>query len=183
MDDEEYVAYVRSKMWEKSHAYIVEERKRREESRKSKRRREEDSQKFEKGVEEALRRGEERRRKGKWKACWEGYEKAWERKEFETGKGIRERMVWPVESRKWEDVGKEEVERFYRNAPQPTATGQQADLGAVLKVERVKWHPDKIQQRFGSSGIDETTMKTVTAVFQVIDRMWSMARGEGILPV
>ena len=177
MEDEEYVAYVRSKMWEKSHAYILEERQRREESRKSKRRRVEEGRNFEKGVEEALRRGEERRRKTKWRACWEGYGKEWERQEFETDKGLRERMLWPVESRKWEDVGKEEIERFYRNAPQPTVVGQQADLGAVLKVERVKWHPDKIQQRFGSCGIDETTMKTVTAVFQVIDRMWSTTRG------
>lgn len=178
MDDEEYVAYVRSKMWEKSHAYIVEERKRRQESRKNKRKREEEGEIFEKGVEEALRRGEERRRKAKWRACWEEYGKAWERQDFETNEGLRERRFWPVESRKCEDVGKEEVERFYRNAPQPTVIGQEADLGAVLKNERVKWHPDKIQQRFGSRGIDETTMKTVTAVFQVIDRMWSMARGD-----
>lgn len=178
MDDEEYVAYVRSKMWEKSHAYIAEERKRREESRKSKRRREEEGKEFEKGVEEALKRGEERRRKGKWRACWEDYIKAWERQECEPDKSLRERMIWPVESLKWEDVGNDEIERFYRNAPQPTVIGQQVDVGAVLKVERVKWHPDKIQQRFGSRGIDETTMKTVTAVFQVIDRMWSIPRGD-----
>lgn len=178
MDDEEYVAYVRSKMWEKSHTFIVEERKRREESRRSKKRREEEGDMFAKGVEEALRRGDERRRKGRWKACWEDYGKAWESQELETDKGLRERMLWPVESRKWEDVGKEEIERFYRNAPQPTITGKHTDLGAILKLERVKWHPDKIQQRFGSRGIDETTMKTVTAVFQVVDRMWSLTRGD-----
>lgn len=178
MDDEEYVAYVRSKMWEKSHAYIAEERKRREESRKRKRRKEEEGKEFDKGVEEALRRGEERRRKGRWRACWEGYVKAWEKQELETDQGLREKMLWPVESRKWEDVGNEEVERFYRNAPQPTVIGQQADIGAVLKAERVRWHPDKIQQRFGSRGIDAMTMKTVTAVFQVIDKMWSSQRGD-----
>lgn len=183
MDDEEYVAYVRSKMWEKSHAYIVEERKRREENHTKKRKRDEEAEHFEKGVEKALRRAEERRTKDKWRACWEGYRNAWERQELESDKGLRERMVWPVESRKWEHVGREEVERFYRNAPQSTEIGQPADLGAILKVERVKWHPDKIQQRFGSLGIDETTMKTVTAVFQVIDRMWSVARGDGKLRV
>ena len=38
----------------------------------------------------------------------------------------------------------------------------------ALKVERVRWHPDKVQQRFGGT-VDEGTMKVVTGVFQVVD--------------
>ena len=82
-----------------------------------------------------------------------------------------------MESGKWEDVEKEEVERFFRNAPQPKMGELEADLGAVLKVERVRWHPDKVQQKFGSQRIDDETRKMVTAVFQFIDMMWLAARG------
>ena len=38
----------------------------------------------------------------------------------------------------------------------------------ALKAERVRWHPDKVQQRFGG-GVDEGTMRVVTGVFQVVD--------------
>lgn len=176
MDDEEYVAYVRSKMWEKTHEHAVEERKRREESRQKKRKREEEGRKWEKGVEEALKRGEDRRNNWRWKACWDWYIKGWEGGGIEPEKRLREQKIWPVESGSWKDVNKEEIERFFKNAPQPVAVGEEVNLELVLKAERVKWHPDKIQQRFGSQGIDETTMKTVTAVFQVIDWMWSKTR-------
>lgn len=176
MDDEEYVTYVRSKMWEKSHGYAMEERKRREEHRQKKRKKEEDGKTWEAGLEEALKRGEERRRKGRWKTCWERYIKSWEMGNIDLDKSLRKQKIWPVESGSWQDVGKEEIERFFKNSPQPVMVGEEVNLELVLKAERVKWHPDKIQQRFGSQGIDETTMKTVTAVFQVIDRMWSDMR-------
>lgn len=171
------MAHVRAKMWEKSHEFVVEERRRREERRKNKEKKEEEGKAWERGLEEALKRGEDRRRRSRWKQCWEGYLKSWEHLEkyLERGK-IRDRMRWPVESGKCEDVGKEEVENFFKNAPQPIMGELEVNLGAVLKVERVRWHPDKIQQRFGSHGIDNETLRIVTAVFQVIDTMWSAVR-------
>ncbi|KAL9131391.1 MAG: hypothetical protein Q9217_000659 [Psora testacea] len=102
MTDDEYVAYVRAKMWEKSHGYV---------------------------------------------------------------------------SGKREDVTKEEVERFYMHAPQAVWDGE-VDLGNVLKKERVKWHPDKMQQRAGTDRLDEETVKLVTAVFQVVDRLWGEVKGK-----
>lgn len=186
MTDEAYVAYVRRKMWERSHEYIVEERKRQEQQRSRKRKREADEKEWERGVEQALKRGEERRRTGKWKLCWMAYVRGWER--LQEGQAplsekdsiaLRERISWPVESGSWKQVQPEQVERFFKHAPQPT-TSQVVplDLAAILKVERVRWHPDKMQQRFRGQGIelDEKTLKIVTAVFQVIDRMWSEVR-------
>ena len=187
MSDEEYTAYVRAKMWEKSHEHLVEERMRREEERAKRKKREGD---WEREVTEAVRRGEERRRvreKNKamerWRGVWEGYLAGWERGKGVGGdeKGkimreVRELISWPVESGKFKDVGKDEVEMFLRNVPQTEEKGGVVDLPAVLKAERVRWHPDKMQQRFGNLGIDEGTMKAITAVFQVIDRMWSEAR-------
>lgn len=171
------MAHVRSKMWEKSHGYILEERRRKEESMKAKKKKQEEVRIWDEGVEDALRRGEERRRKGKWVACWQGYLKGWEKvAEIRTEKLARDQLVWPVESGRQEDVSYEEVKRFFKNAPLSATTGQPVDLGVVLKAERVKWHPDKVQQRFGSRRVDDNVMKAVTAVFQAIDRMWSETR-------
>lgn len=170
MTDEEYVAHVRAKMWERSHGYVAEERQRRRrqaEEEKNRRKEEEGRQKdWETRVEEALRRREQRK-DGKWKESWEGYVNGW----------LKE-IVWPVESGRREDVRREEVERFFHHAPfWKTRDGPRGeDFGTVLKAERVRWHPDKVQQRFGSQGIDEKTMKTVTAVFQIVDGMWTETR-------
>lgn len=196
MTDEAYVAYVRRKMWERSHEYIVEERKRRDEQRNRKRKRETEEKEWERGVDQALKRGEERRRTGKWKVCWLAYERGWERLQEEqailsekNSTSPRERISWPVESGSWEDVQPAQVERFFKHAPQPTsdAVGDlvPVDLAAVLKAERVRWHPDKMQQRFRGQGVDldEKTMKIVTAVFQVVDRMWTEARPTGAAAV
>ncbi|PYH90802.1 hypothetical protein BO71DRAFT_401948 [Aspergillus ellipticus CBS 707.79] len=49
-------------------------------------------------------------------------------------------------------------------------------LLATLKVERVRWHPDKIQHRYGGLGIEEVVMRSVTEVFQIVDHMWNEER-------
>lgn len=171
------MAYVRAKMWEKSHEFVIEERRRREQQNKRKQKREEEGKAWERDFEEALKRGEDRRRRSKWKQCWEGYLRSWENSQKMLKRGnIRDRMHWPVESGKYEDVGKKEVERFFKNAPQPIRGEPDVNVEAILKVERVRWHPDKVQQRFGRQGVDDETMKKVTATFQIIDGMWSAVR-------
>ena len=174
MTDEEYVSYVRSKMWEKSHAHIVEERERREQERARRKEKEAQGRKFQVEVEDALRRGEERRRKGRWKQAWEAYSKAWEDGSAEKAKG-REKIRWPVESGHWRDVNKDEVEIFFKNGPRAVGDPQ-VSLATILKKERVNWHPDKWQQRTGVAGLDEETVKLVTSVFQVVDRLWSQVK-------
>ena len=232
MTDDEYASYVRARMWEKSHGYIEEERGRREDARRKRREiekaeaemggrqggwgREKGGERgdWDKGVEEALRRGEERRRgraeEKRWRGVWEGYLRGWDGdgvtgierggggRAGKKGKGLRERerIVWPVESGRWEDVRAGEVERFLKGvagvAAAATAAaasggdeggggatggGRGGELGELLKRERVRWHPDKMQQRAGEGGIDAETLKLVTAVFQVVDRMWGEVRG------
>jgi len=193
MSDEEYTAYVRAKMWEKTHEHVMEERARIEEERRARKAAKEQGRKmrvesdgFERAVEESLRRGEERKIKRRWKERWGEYLQNWEdMKASVEGQGrdvtdekkvqLRNKISWPVESGKRKDVSKEEVENFLRNAPVAGTDSERgsAELLILLKMERVRWHPDKMQQRYGSLGIDESTMKAVTAVFQVIDRMWN----------
>ncbi|KAK8214541.1 hypothetical protein HDK77DRAFT_479364 [Phyllosticta capitalensis] len=191
MTDEEYAEYVRTRMWEKTHQHIVEERERRERDRErrkeeERRRREDGSRKeregeeFRRRVEESLRRGEARRAGKKWKAVWDAYLKRWD--ELAASKndgpdnesrGPKDLLPWPVESGKMRHVERDEVERFWLNVPVP-----EGELMDTLKRERVRWHPDKIQQRFGGGAhsVDEPTMKAVTAIFQVLDRLWSEMR-------
>ena len=207
MDDEEYTAYVRAKMWEKSHGYMLEERAKREEARakrkeweaeEGQRRREgrKTNDFWSRGVEDGMRRREQRNGSDQWKGIWEAYLKSWEKlkakveeessrssdatnedaKVERKGRGIRDEIAWPVRSGKFKDVETAAIEEFLRHAPQSVRTAEEVDLPGILKIERVRWHPDKIQQRFGSLGIDERTMKAVTAVFQVIDRTLSQER-------
>lgn len=196
MNEEEYAEHVRSRMWEKSHQYIFEERAKREEERKKRKEQETKDWQTEEQQEEArkerdtfdakiaasLRKGSQRKAQKRWSEAWSNYEAGWERfrevvamKSKEegslVGKASRGVIPWPVESGKWKSAGKEDVEEFFRNAPPA-----RADLTSVLKVERVRWHPDKMQQRFGANKLDDETVRTITAVFQVIDQLWTDGR-------
>lgn len=193
MTDEEYTAYVRARMYEKSHQHIIEERERREQERKRRERSKQETERlererrgFEKEIAESLKRGEERRDRKRWNTRWESYLRAWQRlndsrreeidgssKEQQRKLPIRDRIPWPVESGKISDINKDSVETFFRSAP--------PDLPSALKTERVRWHPDKIQQKLGGSNkgpLDDRTMKAVTAVFQIVDRMWVQERSK-----
>jgi hypothetical protein len=187
MTEEEYAEYVRKKMWEKSHQHIVEEREAREKARKMKKEQrahldenlaheEEERDRIRQQVEESLKRGTERKKAKEAAAAWENYSKKWE--ELKSAQNIAQDaesqvvdlIPWPVASGKAKHVSKEEIERFLRSS-----AAWKADASALLKIERVQWHPDKMQQRFGQH-IDADTMRSVTAVFQVIDRLWTDRR-------
>ncbi|PGH30640.1 hypothetical protein GX50_06592 [[Emmonsia] crescens] len=108
---------------------------------------------------------------------------------------LRNLIFWPVESGKRRDITPEAVEMFIRNAPMPTPTNTPApgsglekrvkpqprasDFLTVLKIERVRWHPDKMQHRYGALGMEEQLVKSATEVFQILDRMWVEERERG----
>ncbi len=208
MSDEEYIAFVRRGMWERSWEGVEAERKRRrKESLKEKRERKDVNRKkmdaggsrgwdigsngFEWEIEESLRRGLERKQDKMWREKWEAYEKAWDdlyllarssdktiNDTEEKPVRLRDEIVWPVESGKREDVNTQEIERFMAKTVGPrTTTGDLTDeesaLASTLKLERVRWHPDKVQQRLGSLNIDDETLRGVTEVFQVMDRLYN----------
>ncbi|KAL2846548.1 hypothetical protein BJX68DRAFT_124418 [Aspergillus pseudodeflectus] len=159
---------------------------------------------FEDAMEGALRRGRERKKmKEVWKGVWREYVESWERVEnavrggkeggesngedrSKGGKWLRELLFWPVQSGRRRDISKENVEEFMRRAPvtawtsdRRTGSSEAApeDLFVTtLKAERVRWHPDKIQHRYGSLGNDETVMRSVTEVFQIVDTLWNEAK-------
>ncbi|KAK4456149.1 hypothetical protein QBC34DRAFT_453893 [Podospora aff. communis PSN243] len=169
MTDEEYAAYVRQKMWEKTHAGLVEERERRKKAREERERREEEAERVRAEVERSLRRGEERRRKRGWKERWEGYRRRWEEWDGQDLEGI----PWPVV---WDERGEmaEEVRSFFVGGLALEEVGEK-EFAARLKGERVRWHPDKMQQRLGGK-VDAEVMKNVTTIFQVVDALWNDTR-------
>lgn len=190
MSEEEYASYVRARMWERTREGMLEEQERlRAERRRAQAREEQRSasgyerRAFERAMEDSLRRGAERKRRKGWEGVWRGYLGRWEeiagvleKKASEStetdgnSKALRNLLFWPVESGQRRDVSPEAVREFMRHAPAP------ADLLSTLKEERVRWHPDKMQHRYGGLGIDEVVMRSVTEVFQIVDRMWNEER-------
>jgi hypothetical protein len=171
MTDEEYAAHVRQKMWEKTHAGLLEERARREEERKRKEKEHRQSRKVQEEMERSLRRGEERRQRKRWEQRWAEYTAGWTRWD-----GTPETLPWPVDGGQRGDVDEKTVRDFFVRGLGLEEIGESSFV-AKLKDERVRWHPDKIQQRLGGR-VDSEIMKDVTAVFQIIDRLWSETRSK-----
>lgn len=193
MSDEEYASYVRARMWERTREGMIEEQERlRAERRKQKaqednwRERERERAAFDRAMDDSLRRGRERVTKRRLQEVWPIYISKWEEVakaaasasasaaqegNHEGAKPVplRNLLHWPVESGKRRDVEPDAVRRFMRDAPSE-------DLMATLKAERVRWHPDKIQHRYSVLGIDDVVMRSVTEVFQIVDRMWNEER-------
>ena len=184
MTEEEYVAYVRTRMWERTREGQLEEqerlraeRMRKKKSEEKSRSAEEERRAFERAMDESLRRGAERKKGKAWGGVWQEYLGRWEsigkigsgEEKESTSKPLRNMIFWPVRSGKRADVEPAAVEEFMRHAPTE-------DLLNTLKTERIRWHPDKIQHRYSALGIDDVVMRSVTEVFQIVDRMWSEER-------
>ena len=121
MTEEEYAAHVRQKMWEKTHAGLLEERARREREKEEERRKQDEGRRIAKEMERSLRKGEERRRKRVWRDRWEEYVKRWERWLSAEGNGG--------------GVGTE------------NQTGASSDLNGTAMVERIPWPWPVIEKR------------------------------------
>ncbi|KAL7268940.1 hypothetical protein RUND412_008411 [Rhizina undulata] len=90
----------------------------------------------------------ERRRQQKERR-WDEYTAAWKNILAPTQPAeLRGRLPvpWPVESGKLADVERVAVEKFFLSAP-VNEVGSGGHLFELLKTERVRWHPDKAQQR------------------------------------
>ncbi|KAK5242307.1 hypothetical protein LTR40_012830, partial [Exophiala xenobiotica] len=147
---------------------------------------------FDTQVEASLRRGERRKDRRRWHALWQDYLRRWDElqataqnrprpEEDREQVFLRNKIAWPVESGKRKDVHRDEIERFVRKGTASLESDENTGdpLVNALKTERVRWHPDKIQQRYGFMEIDESTLKGVTAVFQIFDDIWAEVRKTG----
>lgn len=180
MTDEEYAAHVRQKMWEKTHAGLMEEKARRAKRREERARRDreaeermEEERRIQREVERSLKRGEERRRKREWVERFRDYGTGWE-----SWDGGADKISWPTKSGRRKDVDEEEVRAFFVRGLDLETLGEK-EFAAKLKEQRVRWHPDKVQQKLGGrEKADERVMKDVTVVFQVIDTLYDDIRSK-----
>ena len=136
----------------------------------------------------------------KWENIWDRYLRKWEELRqlsvesasstnpiisssagLRSSKPLGKTIPYPVSTLKREDVSRDAIELFMRNAARSDGdpnVKEDDSLRAVLKTERVRWHPDKIQQWYGHLGLDKGTMRSVTGVFQVLDHMWGDLKGK-----
>ncbi|ERT01502.1 uncharacterized protein SPSK_07479 [Sporothrix schenckii 1099-18] len=205
MNDDEYADYVRRRMWERSDEGRRETREQQKKQQaaaaaaekeriRAKQRAFEQDRRHWDEVERSLRRGEARKKRRLWQDRWQTYTSAWSTWEASPSPGT---IPWPVERDKAPDTdgkGQEEafakeVRAFFTGGPQDGAHYDDDDddddeklaptteksLLARLRDERVRWHPDKMQQRLGGR-VDAMVMRDITAIFQVVDRLWSELR-------
>ena len=185
MTDDEYAAFVREKMWEKTHEGLLAAReaderarlRRKEEAhqqRKEQRRRDREADELRRRMEQSMEQGRVRKQGKEAAAAWDRYLAGWHAirpAELAAHEDIRTLLPWPVVSGNHVDVTRDAIEFFFRNAP----AWKDRRAAALLKAERVRWHPDKVQQRFGARASPES-VKLVTAVFQVVDQLWAEER-------
>lgn len=118
-----------------------------------------------------------------WSNIWNLYSSHWgmlnelaktDRKGEETSQNVslEKKLLWPVESASRADITEENITLFLSRAPQETSSRSYAQWVALLKIERVRWHPDKMQQRYGRLGMDGTILEAVTAVAQIMNKLW-----------
>jgi len=171
---------VRQKMFEKTHAGMLEEKARREERRKQRdqedreRRRTQDKEdrrqrELREEMERSLRRGQERKERKTWTELWDRYTAAWA-----AWDGDPTKVPWPVRDGERKSIDEQNVRAFFLQGLNLRELGEGA-FAAKLRDERVRWHPDKMQQRLGGR-MDSEVMKDVTAIFQIIDRLWGEMR-------
>ncbi|KAK3380093.1 hypothetical protein B0T24DRAFT_614145 [Lasiosphaeria ovina] len=187
MTDDEYAAYVRQKMWEKTHAGAIEERARRARERDAAQLRQEEGRRIQAEIERSLRRGEQRRKRRVWTDRWDGYLARWaafagagggsvgvDVPQASSGAAAAAGIPWPVDRADGAPVDEQSVRVFFVNGLGLDELGEK-ESAARLKDERVRWHPDKMQQRLGGH-VDAATMRDVTAIFQAIDALWNDSR-------
>ena len=185
MSDEEYTAHVRARMWEKTHQHVLEERRlrdeatrRRKEARQRTQQMESEKEAFDRQMEESLRKGARRRKDKELRDAWTEYARTWvDLKASSKGRSGDEevstiRIPWPTRSGKAEDVERDEVETFFRRNPATSDDSGGGGLRSQLKIERVRWHPDRMSNLLKGS-IDTSNLKRVTAVFQIVDAMYN----------
>ena len=149
-------------------------------------------------MDESVARARRRKTMAEWKEIWECYRRAWEdlRKHAESPRGskqdpiLRKRLditeentrctttslPWPVKSGRSRDIGKTAVEEFMRFGPVADHSQEgfkETDLLAVLKIERVRWHPDRVMRLCGCLGLQQEALKKITQIFQIIDSFWA----------
>lgn len=180
VSDKEYAAHVQQKMWAHTHAGALEEKQRRsqmheqrmaeeherERQRTERRQRAAEEERVRREMEEALGRGDARRKTKSYEDSFARYTAAWD-----SWNGEQETIPWPTGSGTRQGVSDRTVRSFFTNGLGASAASH--EFAARLKEQRVRWHPDKMQQKLGGKDkVAKGVMADITMIFQVIDTLY-----------
>ncbi|KAH8589365.1 hypothetical protein B0O99DRAFT_637090 [Bisporella sp. PMI_857] len=108
-----------------------------------------------------------------WAEAWDTYTTKWE--QVETGR-VRisvSTIPWPVWGGSYKDLNATTVGQFFRKAPREKVwrgfNPENEQLRELLKQERARWHPDKINQKYGGQDIDRDVIEAVTEVSKLLN--------------
>ncbi|KAL3483858.1 hypothetical protein BJX62DRAFT_230688 [Aspergillus germanicus] len=152
-----------------------ESRKRQQQEREAKVRSEETAKRQR---EKAAKEAEAQRKSKRWKE----YNRTWEELRnmpavSRASRNPRTAIPWPTDIgsfRSCQDVSPYDVQAFFGYGVSISGRGQ---LLAILKVERSKWHPDKVQHLFGAQ-VDEATMNRVTQISQIVNQLYTQEQAK-----
>lgn len=185
MADDEYVAYVRRKMWETTNKGYLEAQARRrtqfeearaeaeaEEARSAReQRKEKERRRIQAEIDRSLRRAEERKLKKTEETAFADYNTRW--KDWD---GTKDAIPWPTDSGSPKGITEMSVRSFFLRGLGLKAIGTE-EFNAQLKEHRVRWHPDKFEHKMGGrKKVEESVLADVTMIFQVIDTLYNDTR-------
>lgn len=189
--DDERVAYARRMIFESQKAPRVKDEERRRRKREETRHRDEEARTAEKErrqrkervraaeaerrmqeeIERSLRRGEERRKRAEMKSKFDEYTKRWA--EWD---GEQTTIPWPTLTGARNGLTERDIRSFLVRGLELKTVGTKEFL-ARLKEQRVRWHPDKMQQKMGGKDkVNKGVMADITMIFQVIDTLYDDTR-------
>ncbi|PSR94442.1 hypothetical protein BD289DRAFT_363538 [Coniella lustricola] len=184
-DWDDYCAYVQAEMFKRTHAGYIEEQQRRAKTVREaaaqgqermkrdeeEKQREEDNARLKRDIERSLNRAEQRRKARHQLRVFESYVQRWDQWD-----GAQSSIAWPTATGDNSNMTERGIRSFFVHGLDLKNLGR-TEFAAQLKAHRVRWHPDKMQQRLGGKDkVDKRIMADITLIFQVIDTLWEDTR-------
>ncbi|KAI1096337.1 hypothetical protein F5B19DRAFT_435960 [Rostrohypoxylon terebratum] len=161
---------------EKKQRQEKERQKKEEERRRERRAREEEALRErarlvrEKREREAQEKAE--KEAASWHAAWEQYSNAWCKPVDVSVTNI----PWPVKSGLQSDVNEANVKLFFAKAPPADLVDSGDKQFKLISKENMRWHTDKVMQRFGSDAVNGAAKSSLGIVAKVVIELRQEAR-------
>ncbi|KAI4870759.1 hypothetical protein F4820DRAFT_143721 [Hypoxylon rubiginosum] len=143
-----------------------EERKREEQRREEKAREEAFRERVRLSKEKEKREAREKAQKEttEWQAAWKRYSDGWTK-----GADLSiANIAWPVKSGLRADVNEASVKLFFEKAPPAELVSSGEGLLELINVEIMRWHTDKVMQRFGPDVVNGAAKTALAIIAKVM---------------
>lgn len=154
----------------------TEERRRQEENdKKAKVAKEAKAAKEAKKAKEA--REEQEREQSVWLDAWTRYDEGWDKIIAAGGSVERSGIPWPTKSGKRTTINEEVVREFFRRNPSVLLSSDKGEERfRLMSRETKRWHPDKLQCRFGREMLIGEYKADIDFISKLIVRLWKEAK-------